>query len=272
MAGDDPRDRGGAAPGAAPPPSTALEATGYVVCRTRRGDHLVFDVGAHGFLNGGHAHADALAVTLTVAGRPLFVDPGTACYTIDPVRRDHFRSTQFHNTLTLDGRSSSEPQGPFHWATTADATRLAWRSTPELDEATAAHDGFAPARHLRSIAARAGEWRIVDRVDGTGEHVADVHWHLDPAWTAESIDGGLVRVRHRDGARVWIRCAGATLDVIRGGIDDRELGWVSPIYGRLDPSTTLRARAAAGLPITIVTIVTDSADPPPDVEFSESVG
>ena len=89
---------------------------------------------------------------------------------------------------------------------------------------------------------------------------------------AAKVGRSLVRVSHRDGARAWIRCAGATLDVIRGGIDEPELGWVSPIYGRLDPSTTLRARVAAGLPITIVTIVTDSAEPPPVVEFSVSVG
>jgi hypothetical protein len=272
MAGDDARDRAGEAPGGDPPSSTALDATGYVVCRTRRGDHLVFDVGRHGFLNGGHAHADALAVTLTVAGRPLFVDPGTACYTIDPERRDRFRSTRLHNTVMFDDRPSSEPQGPFHWATTADATRLTWRTTPELDEAAAAHDGFAPARHVRSITARAGWWQVRDRVEGAGDHAATLHWHLDPAWTAAVVEPGLVRVRHRDGARIWIRCAPAPIEVIRGGLDDAELGWVSPVYGRIEPSTTLRVRVAAGLPITIVTIVTDSSAPPPEPEFSDSDG
>ena len=272
MAGDDARDRTGQAPGGEPPESTALDATGYVVCRTRRGDHLVFDVGEHGFLNGGHAHADALAVTLTVAGRPLFVDPGTACYTIDPATRDRFRSTRLHNTLTFDDRPSSAPEGPFHWATSADARRLAWRTTPDLDEATAAHDGFAPARHVRSIAARAGWWRILDRVEGTGHHLVTLHWHVDPAWSAEAVEPGLVRVRHRDGARIWIRCAPLALEVIRGGVDDAELGWVSPVYGRIEPATTLRVRVAAGLPITLVTVVSDSSDPPPVPEFNESDG
>ena len=81
-----------------------------------------------------------------------------------------------------------------------------------------------------------------------------------------------MRVRHGDGARIWIRCAPAAVEVIRGDVDEAELGWVSPIYGRLEPATTLRVRVAAGLPITIVTIVTDSSDPPPVPEFSESVG
>ena len=86
--------------GAAPPSgrgapvrSTALRASGYFVSRSERGDHLVIDAGPHGYLNGGHAHADALSVTLTVRGRPFLIDPGTACYTIDPELRDRFRST-----------------------------------------------------------------------------------------------------------------------------------------------------------------------------------
>ena len=50
--------------------SAALPSSGYYVSRTTGGDHLIFDAGRHGYLNGGHAHADALAVVLTTAGRP----------------------------------------------------------------------------------------------------------------------------------------------------------------------------------------------------------
>jgi len=63
--------------------SGALRDTGYYISRSSRGDHLVIDGGVHGYLNGGHAHADALSLTLTVAGVPLLVDPGTGSYTFD---------------------------------------------------------------------------------------------------------------------------------------------------------------------------------------------
>ena len=43
--------------------SAVLASSGYHVSR-RDGALLVFDAGAHGFMNAGHAHADALAVTL----------------------------------------------------------------------------------------------------------------------------------------------------------------------------------------------------------------
>ena len=37
----------------------------------------------HGFLNGGHAHADALSLVMSIEGRPFLVDPGTSTYTMD---------------------------------------------------------------------------------------------------------------------------------------------------------------------------------------------
>src|SRR5262249_41823002 len=63
--------------------SAALRDTGYYVSRSAA-HHIVIDGGPHGYQNGGHAHADALSMTLGVRGFPLLIDPGTACYTIDP--------------------------------------------------------------------------------------------------------------------------------------------------------------------------------------------
>ena len=105
-----------------PAVSVALTASGYAVSRNRRGDHLVMDVGPLGFKNGGHAHADALSLTLSVAGTPLLIDPGTFCYTVDPEARDRFRCTPYHNTVTVDHRSQSQPAGPFHWSSAARGT------------------------------------------------------------------------------------------------------------------------------------------------------
>ena len=95
-------------PAAAPLRSTALPETGYYVSRSSAGDHLVIDGGPHGYQNGGHAHADALSLTLTVRGLPLLIDPGTGCYTTDAALRDRMRSSTLHNTLTLDDRPQSD--------------------------------------------------------------------------------------------------------------------------------------------------------------------
>src|SRR5206468_4773432 len=101
--------------------SAALPDTGYYVSRSSDGSHLVIDGGPHGYQNGGHAHADALSLTLRVRGVPLLVDPGTCCYTTSRTIRDRFRPTALHNTLALDGRPQSITRGPFHWSHVADA-------------------------------------------------------------------------------------------------------------------------------------------------------
>src|SRR5205823_4513651 len=119
--------------------SSALTDTGYYVSRVADEQHLVIDGGAHGYRNGGHAHSDALSVSLTVRGVPLLIDTGTGCYTADPELRDRFRSTALHNTLVLDGRQQSTPGGPFHWLHVANAVVRRWRTNGRFDYFEGAH-------------------------------------------------------------------------------------------------------------------------------------
>lgn len=250
--------------------SASLEESGYTVCRSPHGDHLVFDAGPHGFLNGGHAHADALSIVLTIAGRPFLIDPGTLSYTIDREARDRFRSTRLHNTLTLDGRSQSTPSGPFHWASATAATRGAWQSTDGLDVVEGWHDGYAPNRHVRAITARRGCWIVEDRVEGPDSHRAELHWHVDPAWTVEVLDPALARARHQSGACVWIVSPDAPLEPFTGSAVSAELGWHSPIYGAVAPCTTLRATRTAQAPFTLRTVIVEGDDVP--AEFKQRGG
>jgi hypothetical protein len=243
-------------------PSATLGDSGYTVCRTTRGDHLIFDSGPHGYLNGGHAHADALSITVTVAGRALLVDPGTACYTIDPVQRDRFRSTRLHNTLTLDGRSQSEPAGPFHWTTAAAGSRLAWCTSAGFDYVEGRHDGYAPLEHRRAVFARPGCWIVADRVLGDGDHTAEWHWHLDPRWTVTPAGDGWVRADDGAGDPVWIASTYGEIEILRGGEDGPDLGWIAPAYGRLVASTTLRMRRQAPAPFTVATVIVEAAARP----------
>ena len=247
-----------------PIPSTTLGDSGYTVCRTSRGDHLVLDTGPHGYLNGGHAHADALSLTLTVAGRPLLVDPGTAAYTVDPARRDRFRSSRLHNTLLLDGREQSEPAGPFHWRSAANGSRLTWCTSPGFDYVEGAHDGYAPLGHRRAVFARPGCWVIADRVLGDGEHEATAHWHLDPRWTVVTAGDGWLRAEDGAGDPVWIATLDGAFEIVRGGEDGGEpgLGWIAPAYGRVVPSTALRLVRRAAAPFAMVTVFIEAKEQP----------
>jgi hypothetical protein len=237
--------------------STALRESGYYVSRTNRGDYLLLDAGQHGFLNAGHAHADALSIVLTVAGQPLIIDPGTATYTMDPEMRDRFRSTPMHNTLVLDGQPQSRPAGPFHWKTRTDARARLWRSTPAggsdgADYVEAAHDAYAPRQHVRSVLAidEVGWW-IVDTVLGDGTADAVTYWHLHPAWGA-SLRHDSVRLRHREGATSGFS-SGGTLEVTPPG--ESALAFWSPEYGRIEPAPVIAVRNRGPLPLVAATFI-----------------
>jgi hypothetical protein len=239
-----------------PSRSAALPDTGYYVSRLRPGDHVLIDGGLHGFLNGGHAHADALSLTATLGGRHLFIDPGTGTYTMSPDTRDRFRSSAMHNTLTLDGRSQSVPAGPFHWKSIANARADCWHMAAGFDFFDGRHDGYLPAVHRRRVLAMpGGPLLVVDTVTGLQAgtvHRADVHWHLAPGWRVEGDDEGFLHLEHPSSGSAWLATRGVSTEVLIG--DGDGLGWHSPAYGAVEPGLTVRLSLAGTGPLRIVTL------------------
>jgi hypothetical protein len=232
-------------------PSRLLPDSGYLVSRSPDGGHLIFDAGPHGFLNGGHAHSDALAVVLTVGREPLLVDPGSATYTMDAEVRDRFRSSRMHNTILLDGQDHATPNGPFHWRTKADARFLVTRIAPEFDFAVGTHGGYRGPRHLRAVLAVHGAgWLIVDRIVTNRPTVAQAFWHFHPDWHA-SLHPGTVELHHGSGRRLALATTAAEVSLV----EEPALSVWSPEYGRLEPATTIVAKHTAATPFVIATFI-----------------
>ena len=227
--------------------------SGYAVLRSGNG-HAVFDAGRHGFLNGGHAHADALSLVLSVYGRPLLIDPGTGSYTTDARLRDRFRSTEMHNTVMIDGRPQSVPSGPFHWRSTANAKVGQWRSHAQFDFVEAEHDGYLPAIHRRTVLRGPGElWLVADHLLGTARRRIDAHWHLDPSWSATAVTAHAACLSHPEGIWATVASTAGGLTTFHG--DAEGLGWCAPVYGNVVPSLTLRFSNDAHLPASFVTAI-----------------
>jgi hypothetical protein len=232
--------------------SAALPDMGYYVSRSPAGDHLVVDAGLHGYENGGHAHADALSMTFSVRGIPLLIDPGTGSYTSDSQVRDTFRSSVLHNTVVVDGRSQSVPEGPFHWAHTAQAEAHVWRTNPGFDYLEASHDGYAPVIQRRHVLALHGDLLIVaDLVDDGGSHDVQVHWHLDPRWSVE-VSGRRALLRS-PGEQIEFAASGGVIEQVPA-VGNPGLGWHSPVYGRIEPTSAIRVVDSGNTPIWIVSV------------------
>ncbi|HET9478188.1 MAG TPA: alginate lyase family protein [Pyrinomonadaceae bacterium] len=176
---------------------------GYFVMRdgwSHDSNYLLFDCGPHGALNCGHAHADALSIDLAVNGHTMLVDPGTYTYTGSKELRDWFRSSQAHNTVTIDGESSSIPNEAFSWKTKAACTLKNWITTDRLDFVSGTHDGFQrladPVSLERSILFLKHDYFVIrDLFKFTSEHRADVWFHFDPS-SIPSLEAGVIRETH----------------------------------------------------------------------------
>jgi hypothetical protein len=240
-------------------PSTALSVMGYYVSRSAAGDHLVIDGGAHGYLNGGHAHADALSLTFARHAWPLLVDSGTGCYTVNPTLRDRFRSTALHNTALVDDRPQSAPDGPFRWSRAATAAVIRWRTNGGFDYFDGTHDGYGDVQHRRRVLALHDDLLLVaDLIAGVGRHTAAVHWHVDPRWDVQVQGRRALFLTDGDRAELF---SSLPVDAISAD-EESGLGWHSSVYGRVEPSTTLRLANTGTAPLWIFSVFGWDADNP----------
>lgn len=165
------------------------------------------DAGPHGSLNCGHAHADALAMTLTLGKTPICVDRGTLTYVGD--ERDEFRRSFSHNTLEIDGASSVEPRGPFHWARVPSRAKArlfeADRFIIFRGEAIGHVHTTSPSRHRRSILhMRGGCWIVHDQGERSGSRSAISRWQLDASLAVRPSGGQAYDVYDSGGQKVAV--------------------------------------------------------------------
>jgi hypothetical protein len=196
----------------------------------------LLDCGPLGYLGiAAHGHADALALTLSVAGEECLVDPGTYSYWQDQKWRDYFRGTSAHNTLRVDGLDQSVSGGRFMWLRKAAATIERMPLAPGEFDFRGSHDGYLrladPLRHVRSVRfdAAGACLTVRDEVAAAKPHRLEQFWHFAPGLQLALSSAGL-RVRGK-AFELQLQATGAdlALELVRG-CEDPPLGWYSRSY------------------------------------------
>jgi hypothetical protein len=251
------RRRSGPHPAAAAIGSRAFPESGFYLMR-ERGLYLLIacnPVGTRGI--GNHKHNDVLSLELHADGQDLIVDPGSYLYTPEPIWRNRFRSTAAHNTVMVDGAEQNRfGEGGLFWLH-VDATPrcLAWESRPEMDLFVGEHDGYArlsdPVVHRREIRLdkRARSIEIRDRLTGTRRHELVWNFTLAPGAAVRPVGEGQWEVTsgpvrallglEEIGPKAMRRAA--RLEVAEA--------FVAPHYGAKDPTSAIRVRLDADLPV-----------------------
>ncbi len=261
---------------------------GYVVMRSdwrEHGHQLILDIGPLGCPDSAaHGHADLLAIQCSAFGDNYLVDAGTGNYTADPAWRNYFRSTHAHNTVTVDGLSQMEPNGPFGWQGRRSRVQLLdCRSTSSMASVDARHDAWAtlpdPVLHRRRIIfVRQRYWIIVDDMSASQHHRFNLHFQFAPIavqlecgdWTRAVGEGGSCLLMH-------ISATQSVQFKIRTGELEPPSGWISDNYGRRAPAPSLHCTAESSEPIRFVTVLmpemeANAAHPKMCINYSSKTG
>lgn len=206
---------------------------------------LVADAGPLGYLGiAAHGHADALALTLSVAGTAVLIDPGTYAYHTQKKWRDYFRGTSAHNTVRVDGQDQSESGGNFLWLRKAAARCDAWQIEGARQRWSASHDGYRrladPVLHRRTIELPGAPGVIIvdDVLECAGSHAIEWFWHLAPECAAVVAEGA-VRVRG-PGFTLEIAMPGAAIvPQVVCGDEALPLGWIARRFDEKQAAPTI---------------------------------
>lgn len=238
--------------------SHAFPASGFYVLRG--GDaHAIVDCGDVGMRGrGGHGHNDVLGFELFLAGINVFTDCGAYLYTAARDWRNAFRSTAFHNVLQVDDEELNRFVHPDDlWRLHYDArpADVVWQADTARAVLAASHRGYERLARPVGVRRTVGlDWRrshfaLRDTLTGAGDHALTWRFHLDPELVPACRDGD-VRLQGPRGS-VWLLPVtvppSATVSV-----DD---GWVSPGYGRRQPTRVIRIEARTQLPATFECLV-----------------
>lgn len=228
---------------------TLLTPSGYVRCVT---DYavLIIDVAPLGpdYLPG-HAHADTLSFELSLFGQRVFVNSGTSCYGFGP-EREWQRGTAAHNTVTVNGQSSSEMWKGFRVGRRARPHLMGVRSSENVVSVSASHSGY---KRLESGIVHARTWDcgnesivIEDKISGR-YHEAIARFYLHPDIQVQGLpkSAGAILILPA-GQRIGIEVEGGALALS----DSR---WY-PEFGRAENSQCIIVRFAQAVVRTTVRV------------------
>ncbi|HSE91087.1 MAG TPA: alginate lyase family protein [Candidatus Binatia bacterium] len=222
--------------------SKAFHESGFYIMRSPRSYMLVScnAVGSAG--KGNHKHNDLLSFELYLRDRPFIVDPGSYVYTADPLWRNRFRSTHYHNTVKVDGEEQNRLPSNRLFQLFPDSQPIVhrWHSTMDHDWLDAEHTGYLrlprPVTHRRAFRFDKlnDKLEIADTLTGSGEHRAAWYFHFDHGISVKAAN-----------ENVFLAAAGEVTLAVRVTSDSPFLaeiceGWISRSYGTRLPAKILK--------------------------------
>ena len=186
--------------------------SGWYVLR-HQGDYCLCCCGPNGqYGNGGHAHNDKLSLIMAIDSQDVLVDPGTFIYTSLPCIRNRFRSTRYHNTISINGQEQNrwDTESVFPLRNDAHASEVTWQSDRHRDFFVGEHYGYQnyrpPVVHRRQLlfSKNDGCWCCQDSLKGEGRITFWLGLHFAPQLRPQ-IAGNVIAVKLADSQTISIQ-------------------------------------------------------------------
>ncbi len=180
--------------------SKEFENSGFYIIRDNE-FYMFISCGPNGQKHvGGHGHNDKLSFELCIGNDDFIIDTGTYLYTPEPVWRNRFRSTAFHNTLQIDGYEQSEISSRlFELSYNSQARKILWEIGENILKFRGMHIGYRKRLgidHIREIEfdKTSCELTIKDYLEGNGAKEVSRFLHIAPGIKLNLIDGHQIKL------------------------------------------------------------------------------
>lgn len=231
------------------PASQAFPDGGFYIMRGLN-NHIFIDCGPVGLAGrGGHGHNDCLSFEAVLNGVQLITDCGAYLYTASYSERNHFRSTDSHNTPQVDAEEINRFVRPdYLWSLRYDALPhvLKWEVTKDFALFIGEHRGYtrlrSPVVPRRTILLNFKDHtlHIKDVFMGSGLHDVLIPFHFAPGvQVSQSKNREIILQNDKAHFKLWWT-EGSAYDV------SIENARVSRSYGVIEPARRLvfrRSRA-----------------------------
>jgi hypothetical protein len=237
-------------------PREVLPSSGVAVASKGTAKLLFFAMPNGIFGKGSHTHNDKLSVVLRLGSNELLSDSGTFCYSRSAAKRNAFRSTGAHNTVTINGeeqnRYSMSPSRLFRICDDAKVSVIELEKTATTTRLRASHSGYQRMGiiHSRCVALSHGELVIKDELSGKGRALVKCGWHLPAGWR--------LQIGQATGRRLECRAEGPcnvrmNVDSMSDMLLQCTPAMISRAYGEAEKGTKIQVTADTALPALFLT-------------------
>lgn len=140
-----------------------------------------------------HAHADTFNFELNFNNKPVIVDPSISTYHNLEVRNKE-RSTEYHNTILIDNKNSSQVWSKFRVGSRAKVYVL----EDSENIINVYHDGYRKIKcfHNRSFLKKNNVFQVVDIINHETQHLFESNLHFHPQCNPIIINNNQIKVNN----------------------------------------------------------------------------